>query len=157
MVGECIARDHAGVNANPAATEPVMDAVRIFLVEDSAVIHSNLVDALKENGPVEIVGSAVNEADAVAWLQTSAQDCDLALIDIFLQKGNGLGVLKALQLVENAPRRVVLSNHATPDVRAACEKLGVDKVFDKSNELEEMLAWLRRFSQSDRATPALPT
>ena len=145
------------MNANPAAAEPVMDAVRIFLVEDSAVIHSNLVDAMKENALVEIVGSAVNEADAVAWLQTSPQDCDLALIDIFLQKGNGLGVLKALQSVENAPRRVVLSNHATAEVRAACEKLGVDKVFDKSNELEEMLAWLRRFAQTDRATPVLPT
>jgi len=151
------ARDDALLNANRNAIEPATEAVRIFLVEDSPVIHSNLVDAMKESARVEIVGSAVNEADAVAWLQSSPEACDLALIDIFLQNGNGLGVLKALQSVQNAPRRVVLSNHATADIRAACEKLGVDKVFDKSNELEEMLAWLRRFSQSDRATPASKT
>lgn len=157
MVPGIFYRDHLFVNTSPHSTEPARDAVRIFLVEDSAVIHSNLVEAMQETVGVEIVGSAVNEADAVAWLQSSPEACDLALIDIFLQSGNGLGVLKALQSVENAPRRVVLSNHATADVRAACEKLGVDKVFDKSNELEEMLAWLTRFSQSDRATPALPT
>lgn len=157
MVPRVVYRDHALLNMISLPTEPTRDAVRIFLVEDSPVIHSNLVEAMQESVRVEIVGSAVNEADAVAWLQSSPEACDVALIDIFLQSGNGLGVLKALQSLENAPRRVVLSNHATADVRAACEKLGVDKVFDKSNELEEMLAWLRRFSQSDRAAPALPT
>lgn len=157
MVPRIVYRDDAFLNMVPPPTEPIRSAIRIFLVEDSPVIHSNLVEAMQESVPIEIVGSAVNEADAVAWLQSSPEACDVALIDIFLQSGNGLGVLKALQSLENAPRRVVLSNHATADVRAACEKLGVDKVFDKSNELEEMLAWLRRFSQSDRAAPALPT
>lgn len=132
-----------------------MKAVRIYLVEDSAVIHTNLVEALHETAPVEIVGSAVTEADAVAWLKQSGSDCDLALIDIFLKQGSGLGVLKAMQGFENAPHRVVLSNHATPEIRAACETLGVDKVFDKSNELDEMLAWLTRFSKGSRSPAAL--
>lgn len=123
--------------------------VRIFLVEDSSIIRENLVDALRETAPVEIVGTADNEATAIDWLRRRNETCDLVIVDIFLKSGSGLGVLKALVDVPDAPMRVVLSNHATPGVRAKCLELGADAVFDKSNELDEMLGWLRRFSRSD--------
>ena len=44
--------------------------------------------------------------------------CDVAIVDIFLKSGSGLGVLKAMGDRADAPQRVVLSNHATPEVRA---------------------------------------
>ena len=50
--------------------------------------------------------------------------------------------------------RIVLSNHATPEIRVKCQQLGATKVFDKSNELDEMLGWLNRFAQSDRGAAA---
>ncbi len=53
-----------------------------------------------------------------------------------------------------APQRIVLSNHATPEIRVKCQELGATKVFDKSNELDEMLDWLNRFAQSDREAAA---
>ena len=34
---------------------------------------------------------------------------------------------------------VVLSNYATPDVRMRCAQLGVDAVFDKSNEIDALV------------------
>jgi hypothetical protein len=49
---------------------------------------------------------------------------------------------------------LVLSNHATPEIRVKCQLLGEIKVFDKSNELDEMLGWLNRFAQSDRGAVA---
>ena len=53
------------------------------------------------------------------------------------------------------PVRVVLSNHATPEIRAKCQQLGAAKVFDKSNEIDEMLGWLNRYARSDRGVAAL--
>ena len=126
-------------------------AVRIYIVEDSSVIRENLVAALQETAPIEIVGNAEDEASAVWWLRDSADECDLVIIDIFLKSGSGLGVLKAMAASEGGPSRIVLSNHATPEIRKKCQELGANQVFDKSNELEEMLAWLTRFSKSDRA------
>jgi len=41
-------------------------------------------------------------------------------------------------------KRVVLSNHATPDIRLKCRELGADEVFDKSNELDAMLLYCNR-------------
>ena len=131
-----------------------MSKLKIYIVEDSSLIRENLIDALRESAPVEVVGCAEDERTAVGWLRDAKNACDLVIIDIFLKAGSGLGVLKALQNVDEAPRRLVLSNHATPEIRAKCADLGAVKVFDKSNELDAMLAWLTRFARSDLGAAA---
>ena len=116
-----------------------MDNARIYIVEDSSIIRENLIEALQENAPVEVVGTADDEKSAVAWLRDRSHASDLVIVDIFLKSGSGLGVLKAMGEMPKAPERIVLSNHATPEIRVKCQQLGATKVFDKSNELDEML------------------
>ena len=130
-----------------------MSTVRIFLVEDSTIIRDNLADALHEAASIEIAGTADDESSAVAWLDGQRDACDLVIVDIFLKSGSGLGVLKAMAAREE-PTRVVLSNHATPEIRAKCLELGATEVFDKSNQLDEMLGWLKRFARSDHGAAA---
>jgi DNA-binding NarL/FixJ family response regulator len=143
-----------GQSEKRAASGIRMDNTRIYIVEDSSIIRENLIEALKENAPVEVVGTADDEKSAVAWLRDSSHASDLVIVDIFLKSGSGLGVLKAMGEMPNAPERIVLSNHATPEIRIKCKQLGAIKVFDKSNELDEMLGWLNRFAQSDRGAAA---
>ena len=131
-----------------------MDNIKIYLVEDSSIIRDNLIDALHENAPIEVVGTAEDERSALSWLSDRSHACDLAIVDIFLKSGSGLGVLKAMGDMPEAPTRIVLSNHATPEIRVKCQQLGATKVFDKSNELDEMLGWLNRYAQSDRGAAA---
>jgi DNA-binding NarL/FixJ family response regulator len=131
-----------------------MDNIKIYLVEDSSIIRENLIDALHENAPIEVVGTAEDERSALSWLSDHSHACDLAIVDIFLKSGSGLGVLKAMGDMPEAPTRIVLSNHATPEIRVKCQQLGATKVFDKSNELDEMLGWLNRYAQSDRGAAA---
>ena len=137
-----------------AAGDGASGKVRIFLVEDSSITRENLVEALRESVPVEIVGSADDEATAIAWLRRERGACDLVIIDIFLKSGSGLGVLKALAALSHEPKRIVLSNHATPEIRTKCLELGATAVFDKSNELDEMLRWLNRFARTDHGAAA---
>jgi len=131
-----------------------MTQLKAFIVEDSPVIRENLVAALEEMAPIRVVGNAEDESAAIGWLNQRENECDLVVVDIFLKSGSGLGVLKAMGEMPNAPQRIVLSNHATPEVRVKCQQLGATKVFDKSNELDEMLGWLNRFAQSDRGAAA---
>ena len=120
--------------------------LRTYVVEDSSIIRDNLTDALQENALVDVVGTAEDEPSAVAWLLDPAHACDLVIVDIFLKSGSGLGVLKKIADREPPIRRVVLSNHATPEIRAKCAELGADKVFDKSNEIDEMLGYFNRLT-----------
>src|SRR6516225_5337810 len=45
-----------------------MTPLKAFIVEDSPVIRENLVAALEEMAPIEVVGTADDEASAVHWL-----------------------------------------------------------------------------------------
>ncbi len=123
-----------------------MPNLRTYIVEDSAVIRENLVATLEELVPVTVVGFAEDEATAVDWLRQPGNDCQLGIVDIFLKKGSGLGVLQALRSSDKKLKLVVLSNYATPDMRRKCIELGADKVFDKSNEIDALIRYCERLA-----------
>ena len=124
-----------------------MPTVKAFVVEDSPIILDQLVATLEELAPVEVVGSAPDEAAAVQWLAEPDNRCDLVIIDIFLKSGSGLGVLKSAAKAGRSGKRVVLTNYATPDMREHCAALGADRVFDKSRELDELISYCLRLGQ----------
>lgn len=118
-----------------------MSVLNCFLVEDSPVIRQNLVATLEEMLPMRVVGTAEDETSALRWLQDSPTTCDLLIIDIFLRTGTGLEVLRRAKSLRPGANLVVLTNYATPEMRRRCEELGADRLFDKSAELEDLLAY----------------
>lgn len=112
-----------------------------FIVEDSLIIRQNLIATLEEMLPVRVVGTAEDERQAVAWMQSPGARCDLMIIDIFLKAGTGLEVLRQAPALRPEAQLVVLTNYATPDMRRRCAQLGAHRMFDKSAELEELLAY----------------
>lgn len=134
-----------------------MPTLRAYLVEDSPVIRENLIATLEETVPLRVVGTAEDEATAVHWLHEhpAMEDCELVIIDIFLKSGSGLGVLQAAALQEvthqEAPARepvgrlrrrrklVVLSNYTSVDIQQRCLRLGADRVFDKSQDVDALI------------------
>ena len=118
-----------------------MSKLRTYIVEDNPVILNNLIATLEELSDVQVVGSVGSEHEAVIELQERAGQVDLVIVDVFLTSGSGLGVLRTTQSLKLPARRVVLSNYATPDMRRRCLELGADRVFDKSSELEELIAY----------------
>ena len=123
-----------------------MTPLRAFIVEDSPVIRENLVAALEEMAPIQVVGTADDEGSAVDWLSRSDNRADLVVVDIFLKSGSGLGVLKAAAGMTGDLKLVVLSNYATPDMRRKCLELGADRVFDKSNEIDALILYCCRLA-----------
>jgi DNA-binding NarL/FixJ family response regulator len=117
-----------------------------YIVEDSPVIRENLIATLEELVPVHVVGSAEDESSAVQWLGEPGHPVDLVIVDIFLKRGSGLGVLRAAQALRQRYRLVVLSNYATPDMRAKCLALGADRVFDKSTEIDALIQYCGRLA-----------
>ena len=126
----------------------MLPLLRTFVVEDSPVIRENLVATLEELTPLKVVGTAEDEASAVEWLCAPGNGCELGIIDIFLKRGTGLGVLKAVRQANTELKLVVLTNFATPEMRAACIELGADEVFDKSNDIEALIHYCARLAAS---------
>jgi DNA-binding NarL/FixJ family response regulator len=113
--------------------------LRTYIVEDNATIRENLIGTLEELASIEALGWAETEAEATTWMAAHEGRWDLAIIDLFLKQGSGLGVLEACRGRRPAQKVVVLSNYATEDMRKRCLQLGADAVFDKSNEIDALV------------------
>ena len=113
--------------------------LKIFIGEDNPVIRDNLVDTLEELAAVETVGVAETEQDGVNWLSQHLPEWDVAIVDLFLKEGSGLGVIEACKDRPIDKKMVVFSNYANEDVRERCHQLGVDRFFDKSKEIDALI------------------
>lgn len=126
--------------------------LRTYIVEDNATIRENLIGTLEELAEVEAVGVAETEDDGKEWLASHPEQWDLAIVDLFLRQGSGLGILAACRTRGPRQKMVVLSNYATPDVRMRCAQLGVDAVFDKSNEIDALVEYCVEHSMLRKST-----
>jgi DNA-binding NarL/FixJ family response regulator len=109
-------------------------SLRVFLVEDSQSVRDRLNDFLSEPGKVEMIGFADTEADAVRQLR--AQPFDVAIVDLNLKEGSGIGVIESIRALHATapPTIIVLTNYAFPEFETACRERGADYFFDKSTQ-----------------------
>ena len=120
--------------------------LKTYLVEDNPTIRDNLIATLEELACVDAIGCSDNEDEGKEWLLDNPGQWDLAILDLFLKQGSGLGVLAACKDRKAHQKIVVLSNYATADIRHRCLQLGVDAVFDKSNEIDALVEYCRNLS-----------
>lgn len=111
----------------------------VFVVEDNADIHENLVGALEELTCVKVVGGSVSEDGAMAWIAQHPAEWDMMIVDLFLKGGNGIRLMQRVQRARPEQKLIVFSNYVNASVRKRCAQLGVDAVFDKSTEIDALV------------------
>lgn len=122
-----------GTGTHADDTEPL----RIFLVEDSAILRDRLSEAFASWGKITMVGHAETEAVADAALRGG--DWDVLILDLQLLQGTGLGVLRNLRGHRKPGTSViVLTNYAIPSYRARSMELGADYFFDKTKDFAKI-------------------
>ena len=112
-----------------------------YLVEDNPIVLSSLIEALRELTNLEIIAYSATQTEASQWLQTQNGNWHLAIVDLFLKEGTGLGVLAACRSRKPHQKMVILTNYATPEIRERSMALGADAVFDKSTELDRLMSF----------------
>jgi DNA-binding NarL/FixJ family response regulator len=117
--------------------------LKVFLIEDSALLQELLGNMLSELDGIEYCGCADGEAQALQRLAEAP--VDLVIIDIQLKQGSGIGVLDALQTDSDRygnPRKAVLTNYAHATMRQRCEHFGMDAFFDKSLHINQLIDYV---------------
>lgn len=117
--------------------------LKVFLIEDSALLQELLGGMLSELDGVDFCGCADGEAQALQRLAEAP--VDLVIIDIELKQGSGIGVLDALQTDSDRygkPRKVVLTNYAHATMRQRCDRFGMDAFFDKSLHINQLIDYV---------------
>lgn len=114
--------------------------VRVFLVEDMKHVQDIVAELLASLGDFRLVKAIGNEAEARLWLAEHPGAWDLAVIDLVLDQGSGMGVLpKAREAgAREGGKVIVFSDYASDGIRKHCLRLGADAVFLKSQTQEFM-------------------
>jgi len=123
--------------------------VKLFLVEDSALICERLSEELASAGRIEVVGTAETESAAIAELQ--GLQCDAIILDLDLKQGNGFGVLKWVRAGHRGPRPLVIvfTNYSYPEYRNESMRLGADFFFDKGQDFDRVRETIEKFLPAD--------
>jgi len=108
--------------------------MKVYVVEDSALIRERLIAMLREIEDTEIVGES--EEPGAALIGIHATRPDIVVLDLQLGNSSGLTVLR--QLNDSMPTVIVLTNYATPPFRKQCFALGAKYFFDKTTEFSKV-------------------
>ena len=126
--------------------------LRVFLVEDIQRMRGLLTELFSSIGGFDVVGTATTEAEANLWLDEHQGGWDLAVIDLVLEQGAGMQVIRRCKRDPIAGQVVVFSSYASPGVRQHCLELGADAVFDK-NESAAFIAWCDDLKARENSGP----
>jgi DNA-binding NarL/FixJ family response regulator len=104
----------------------------VFLVEDSLPIRARLAETIRGIRGADLVGEAGTVGDAISGIRSTHPGA--VILDLQLEDGSGLDVLKAVRPAASALHVAVLTNYATDQHRRACMKAGAEFFLDKSSD-----------------------
>jgi len=107
----------------------------VFLVDDSAPVRDRLREIVGLGQPVVVVGEAGDVAGAIIGITDTRPA--FVVLDYQLRDGTGLDVLRGLPPLPGTVV-IVLTNHATAQVKAACLAAGAGYFLDKSKEFDRL-------------------
>lgn len=123
--------------------------MRVFLAEDDAALRGQLGQLLGPLLGVDIVCEAATQQQATDRLDAHPDGWDLALVDLFLARGDGFSILR--HCARRAPRQKVAlmsSNYVREPVRQRALEAGADAFFDKATQMSELAAFCLSASRS---------
>ncbi len=119
--------------------------MKVFVVDDSAVIRQRLKRMLADEPKVEVIGEAGDAhgaTDAILQLKP-----DVVLLDLHLLGGSGIDVLQSLKHDQPAPAVIILTDYPYPEYRRMCLEAGADFFFIKSTEFDQVVPALNQLIQ----------
>ncbi len=119
--------------------------MKVFVVDDSAVIRQRLKRMLADEPRVQVIGEA---GDAHGATESILQlKPDVVLLDLHLLGGSGIDVLQSLKHDQPAPAVIILTDYPYPEYRRMCLEAGADFFFIKSTEFDQVVPALNQLIQ----------
>ena len=115
--------------------------IRVLVADDHPIVRSGVAAMLAGAPDIDVVGEAVDGADAVALAEASAPD--IVLMDLRMPTLGGVAATERLLAAPNAPRVLVLTTYDTDDDIIAAIEAGASGYLLKAAPAEEILAAVR--------------
>jgi DNA-binding NarL/FixJ family response regulator len=110
--------------------------IKVILVEDSARVRESLRQMLSEIAGVVVSGEFAAAKEAIKGIDRLRPD--LVIVDIGLQRSNGLDVLNHLRATHPLTETIVFSDRTGAEYRKRVSQLGATRFFSKISETEKL-------------------
>ncbi len=122
--------------------------VEVVLADVHGVVRDGARAQLEQAGGFRVVGEAASAAEATATIL--ALEPDVAVLDIDLEGGHGLEVIRGLRRRGVATRCLVLTAVANTEVHYGAVLAGADGLVAKSRPREEFVAAVRSLARGEQ-------
>lgn len=119
--------------------------IRVFLVDDQTLVRKGVRSLLSLLPDIEVVGEAVDGAEALILLPTAA--ADVVLLDIRMPGLDGLSVLRRLAVPGRTPHFIVLTTFDDADALFEGCKAGARGFLLKDVSLEQLATAIRAVAE----------
>jgi len=123
--------------------------MKVFIVDDSALVRERLTAMISELPEIEIIGQAEDAQKAINSIRILKPD--VTILDIRMPGGNGIEVLENIKKDKSAPLIIILTNYPHPQYRKKCMDSGADFFFDKSTEFHKVIKVLEKLIQESNS------
>jgi two-component system response regulator DesR len=123
------ARNHSCAMPSPDA------AIRVYLADDHRPVRERVKGMLEEAG-MAVVGEGATPGDCIAGILDARPD--VVVLDIQLEGGSGLEVLKSIRGAAASIAFVVFSNNTGPAYRKRYLGAGASAFLDKSADFDAL-------------------
>ena len=119
------------------------ESLIVFLVEDSPAIRARLAATIRGIEGAKLVGEAGSVGAAIDGIRSTRPSA--VILDLQLEDGSGLDVLRAVYPAAPGLHVAVLTNYATDQHRRACMDAGAEYFLDKSSDFPRIREIVRRW------------
>lgn len=115
----------------------------VYLVEDSPLVRQRLHEGITEiDASIRIVedGSAKDAISGILALHP-----DVVVLDLKLDEGSGLDVLRQMKKAGEKASVMIFSNHNESIYRKKCMAMGAGHFFDKMKDFDCLIEAIRHF------------
>ncbi|WP_341910938.1 response regulator [Polaromonas sp. YR568] len=118
--------------------------LKVFIVDDSILIRDR-VTAMLEAGAMAVTGWAATPQGAIDGILAASPD--VVVLDVQLEGGSGLQVLRAVRQAAPDIAFVVFSSNSGPAYRKRYFGEGAEAFLDKSTEFDQLVQTVAKASR----------
>jgi len=111
--------------------------MKLFIVEDSAIIRGRIMAMVSMLDNIEIAGSSGETIESMNMIRILKPDT--VILDIRLKGGSGIDLLQEIKDEFPEMQVIMLTNYPYAQYQRRCMELGADYFFDKSREFEKII------------------
>jgi DNA-binding NarL/FixJ family response regulator len=123
--------------------------VRVYVVDDHAVVREGLGRIIQAMPDLELAGSAADARAALTELRGGVA-CDVLVLDLSLPGGGGFELLDQLQAIAAQVKVVVYSMYPEEQYGPRLLRAGARAYLSKSRSIDEVLLAIRRVAGGGR-------